>query len=60
MSRPSDLTKIGDILPGLELPIRVAKKRPVKRKPPGTITPIQSRLLEAAAAGVTELQSILY
>ncbi len=60
MSRSSDLTKVGDLLPGLELPIQTAKTPLAQRKLPGTITPIQSRLLEAAAAGVTELQSILY
>jgi hypothetical protein len=60
MSRSSDLTKVSDLLPGLEMPIRASKTPPARRKPPGTITPIQSRLIEAAAAGVTELQSILY
>ena len=60
MNRSNDLTKVGHLLPGLEMPIRAAKSPVAKRKPPGTITPIKSRLIEAAAAGVTELQSILY
>lgn len=60
MSRSSDFTKVGDLLPRLEMQVRAAKSPVAKRKPPSTITPIQSRLIEAAAVGVTELQSILY
>ena len=59
MSRSSNLTKVGDLLPGLEIPIRTPATPSAKRKVPGTVTPIQSRLLEAAV-GSTELQSILY
>ncbi|MHB8304266.1 MAG: hypothetical protein ACYDC6_15865 [Acidobacteriaceae bacterium] len=60
MRRPSDLTPIKEFLPGLELPALSKKTAPARRKAPASITPIQSRLIEAAAAAVTNLQSILY
>ena len=60
MSGTGDLTRVKELLPGLELEMRQAKSLPAKRKLPTPITPVKSRLVEAAAAGVTELQSILY
>ena len=60
MRRPNDLTPIKEFLPGLELPALSKKTVPARRKAPASITPIQSRLIEAAAATVTNLQSILY
>ena len=59
MRKPGDFTKVGELLPGLEQEIQQVPS-PKPRNVNASMTPIRSRLLEAAAASVTELQSILY
>lgn len=52
---------VAQLLPGLEMPSKPEKSSATRRKVPGTVTPIQSRLLETAALEAsTELQKILY
>jgi Plasmid encoded RepA protein len=59
MRGTGDLNRIGEFLPGMEMPVRQEKTSARKRKPPATVTPIQSRLIEAAVRH-SDLQSILY
>ena len=61
MSGTGKLNPVAELLPGLELPSKPQKALAAKRKPPATVTPIQSRLLDVAALdGTTDLQTILY
>ena len=60
MSGTGKLNLVTELLPGLEPPSKPQKARAVKWKPPATVTPIQSRLLDVAALdGTTDLQTIL-
>ncbi len=62
MKGGGDFKQIRDILPGLELTDRLLAAEPSapkKRKPPAAVTPISTRLIEAAIRD-TDLQSILY
>lgn len=59
MRGTGDLNRIGGFLPGMEMPVRQEKTSARKRKPPATVTPIQSRLIEGAIRH-SDLQSILY
>ena len=60
MSGSRDLKRIGDLLPGLEMPVREEAAAPAKpRKLPAAVTPIKTRLVEAAVQEF-DPQSILY